>query len=159
MIRLANVDDYNSLIDIFDLAKQYMRENGNPNQWLASYPGPNFIQEILDNKIYILEEDKVYATFYLHIGEDPTYHQIDGGWIRDKRPYTSLHRVASDGSRAGILNEIVLFAKKFGHDIRIDTHRDNKLMQENILRNGFKYCGIIYLENGDERLAYQYINN
>ena len=45
----------------------------------------------------------------------------------------------------------------FSHDtnIRIDTHRDNKIMQHNILKHGFTYCGIIYLLSGDERLAYQ----
>ena len=43
--------------------------------------------------------------------------------------------------------------------IRIDTHRDNKIMQHNLLKYGFTYCGIIYLANGDERLAYQKHNN
>jgi hypothetical protein len=28
-------------------------------------------------------------------------------------------------------------------------------MQHNILKHGFAYCGIIYLDSGDERLAYQ----
>lgn len=37
------------------------------------------------------------------------------------------------------------------------THRDNKPMQHVVEQNGFKYCGIIHLENGDERLAYQRI--
>ncbi len=47
----------------------------------------------------------------------------------------------------------------FSHDtnIRIDTHRDNKIMQHNILKHGFTYCGIIYLLSGYERLAYQKI--
>ena len=34
-------------------------------------------------------------------------------------------------------------------NIRIDTHRDNKIMQHNILKQGFTYCGIIYLQSGD----------
>ena len=42
-------------------------------------------------------------------------------------------------------------------NLRIDTHRDNIPMQKVLKRNGFEYCGIIYLENGDERLAYQKI--
>ena len=29
-------------------------------------------------------------------------------------------------------------------------------MLHNIEKHGFTYCGIIYLANGDERLAYQY---
>ena len=31
-------------------------------------------------------------------------------------------------------------------------------MQHNIEKHGFTYCGIIYLVNGDERLAYQKLN-
>jgi hypothetical protein len=31
-------------------------------------------------------------------------------------------------------------------------------MQRALLKRGFKYCGIIYLESGDERLAYQRIS-
>lgn len=42
-------------------------------------------------------------------------------------------------------------------NIRIDTHRNNRIMQHCIDRYGFSYCGIIYLESGDERLAYQLI--
>ena len=47
----------------------------------------------------------------------------------------------------------------FAHDvnIRIDTHRDNLIMQHNLLKHGFAYCGIIYLASGDTRLAYQRI--
>ena len=41
------------------------------------------------------------------------------------------------------------------NNIRIDTHRDNKIMRHNIEKHCFTYCGIIYLANGDERLAYQ----
>ena len=41
--------------------------------------------------------------------------------------------------------------------LKIDTHKDNIPMQKVLLRNGFKFCGIIHLENGDERLAYQKI--
>ena len=54
--------------------------------------------------------------------------------------------------------------------IRIDTHSDNKIMQHNIVKHGFTYCGIIHLLSGDaldqrslatkgtqERLTYQKI--
>jgi hypothetical protein len=51
------------------------------------------------------------------------------------------------------------FALENCKNIRIDTHRDNKIMQYNILKHGFPYCGIIYLASGDERLAYQLIKD
>ena len=44
-------------------------------------------------------------------------------------------------------------------NIRIDTHRDNKVMQNILQKLGFTCCGVIYLENGAERLAYQYTIN
>ena len=38
---------------------------------------------------------------------------------------------------------------------RQDTHRDNHILQHILKKHGFQYCGIIYLLNGDERLAFQ----
>ena len=39
--------------------------------------------------------------------------------------------------------------------MRIDTHVDNTGMQNLLLKLNYNYCGIIYLENGDLRLAYE----
>ena len=39
--------------------------------------------------------------------------------------------------------------------MRIDTHEGNKSMQRAIEKSGYTYCGHIYLENGDLRLAYE----
>jgi RimJ/RimL family protein N-acetyltransferase len=40
-------------------------------------------------------------------------------------------------------------------NIRIDTHRDNAIMQHLLEKNGFVKCGIIYVEDGSPRIAYQ----
>ena len=40
-------------------------------------------------------------------------------------------------------------------NVRIDTHEDNYVMQNMLKKLGYTYCGIIHLENGDPRLAYQ----
>ena len=40
-------------------------------------------------------------------------------------------------------------------NVKIDTHRDNVVMQNMLKKNGFVYCGIIHLVNGEERLAFQ----
>lgn len=55
----------------------------------------------------------------------------------------------------GIWDCVLTWAFERTHTLRIDTHRDNHIMQHNILKHGFTYCGIIYLLSGDERLAYQ----
>ena len=40
-------------------------------------------------------------------------------------------------------------------NLRVDTHRDNKVMQHILTKYGFQRCGIIYVKNGTERIAYQ----
>jgi len=40
-------------------------------------------------------------------------------------------------------------------NIRVDTHHDNAPMQRLLDKLGFTYCGIIWLANGEERLAFQ----
>ena len=50
------------------------------------------------------------------------------------------------------------FANDEHRNIKIDTHRDNRIMLHCILSYGFTYCGIIYLTSGDKRLVYQKIN-
>jgi RimJ/RimL family protein N-acetyltransferase len=39
--------------------------------------------------------------------------------------------------------------------VRIDTHADNKVMQHVLEKRGFRRTGIIYLENGDPRIAFE----
>ena len=85
-----------------------------------------------------------------------TYAKIyEGKWIDDVQPYHVVHRIASYPDAHGIFSSIMDFCLSHDRNIRIDTHRDNKIMQHNILKHGFTYCGIIYLLSGDERLAYQ----
>ena len=40
-------------------------------------------------------------------------------------------------------------------NLKIDTHRDNVVMQNMLKKNGFQSCGIIHVQDGSERLAYQ----
>lgn len=87
---------------------------------------------------------------------DPTYDVIyEGRWLNDA-PYATIHRIASDGTRKGILHLAMQFALLDYNNIRIDTHRDNQVMRNAITKEGFAYCGIIHCWNGDERVAYQF---
>ena len=54
------------------------------------------------------------------------------------------------------MQEILHYAELFYDELRIDTHKDNIVMQRAVLRGEFQYCGIIHLANGDPRLAYQW---
>ena len=49
----------------------------------------------------------------------------------------------------------ILLTSKICGNLRIDTHEKNIPMQGCLAKNGFARCGIIYLEDGDPRIAYQ----
>lgn len=157
-IRLANKKDLTKIMEIYEVAKIYMRNNGNKTQWDNSYPNVNLLQEdIVENNLFVIEDDnEIYGVFAFILGIDSTYNYIEEGkWLNDEH-YGTIHRIASNGIKRGIMRIAVDYCKEQIDNVRIDTHSDNKIMQKLILENGFKYCGIIYLENGDPRLAYQW---
>ena len=156
-IRKTKQEDIPRLMEIFAEARRFMAYTGNPEQWAEDYPGRELLlKDISRSDSFVVQAGKeVIATFVLRAGEDPTYSVIyDGEWP-DAGPYATIHRIASDGSRKGIFHLVMKFALKNYDSIRIDTHRDNRIMRNAILREGFRYCGIIRCWNGTERLAYQ----
>ena len=159
VIRKAEAGDMDELLRIYAAARGIMRAAGNPDQWAGGEPFPSELEEkIHDGVLYLCEEEgKPFAAFALIGGEDVTYRVIEKGqWLKDG-PYYTLHRVAQDGSRHGVMGIVTAFAAGMAGsaDLRADTHRDNRPMQRALEKNGFVYCGIIHLLNGDERLAYQ----
>lgn len=87
---------------------------------------------------------------------EPAYGVIeDGFWLDDTLPYHVIHRIASFPEARGIFSDLIAWSMERDRNLRIDTHRDNRIMQHCIRKAGFRYCGIIHLANGDERLAYQ----
>ncbi len=159
MIRLAKTEDLNNITDVYSYARKFMAENGNPTQWGTNYPSEQLIENDINNKkMYVIEEEnQIHAVFMFDICEDETYEVIKNGqWLSDEE-YGVIHRVASDGKIKGVLNKAVDFCSVKKAHLRIDTHKDNKIMQHQIEKNGFKKCGIIRLINGDERIAYEKI--
>lgn len=155
-VRETKQADIPRLCEIFEYAQNFMAQTGNPNQWKKGHPGVAVLEEDIElNRSFVVEDEgKIVATFMLTAGPDPTYSYIEDGAWPDDEPYGVIHRIASDGSHKGILKAAVEFAEtRFDH-VRIDTHKDNKVMQHLVSKCGFEYCGIIYLLNGDPRLAY-----
>ena len=99
-------------------------------------------------------EKSIVAYFALLPSPEPTYDYIDGAWLTDE-PYGVIHRMASSPDLHGIFSTIIDYAASRYAHLRIDTHRDNRIMQHLIEKRGFTYCGIIWLEDGTERLAYE----
>lgn len=156
-IRKATLEDIPRMLEIFAIARRFMAETGNPHQWADTYPSvEQLTSDISSGDSYVcMEEGRMIATFVLRGGNDPTYDIIYGGAWKNDNPYATIHRIASSGERKGIFRTAMEFALQHYDSIRIDTHRDNKVMQHAIAKAGFAYCGIIHCWNGDERLAYQ----
>lgn len=157
-IRKATLADIPQMMEIFAIARKFMAETGNPNQWAENYPSVEQLTDDInsgDSYVFV-EADRVVATFLLRGGNDPTYDIIyDGAWKNDN-PYATIHRIATNGEVKGIFRKAIEYALQHYSTIRIDTHRDNKVMQHVIEKAGFEYCGIIHCWSGDERLVYQY---
>lgn len=161
LIRKTEYKDLDKVMEIYDDAKKFMRENGNPYQWGDNYPERELImQDIADGKSYVcIDDGEIVGVFYFDMGPDPTYIKIyQGSWINDE-PYGVIHRIASARRKKGVASFCLDWCFKKWPNIRIDTHKDNLIMQNFLKKHGFKRCGIIYLMDGSERLAYQKIAN
>jgi Ribonuclease G/E len=157
-IRYTTLKDLSSAMAIYAYAREQMKRNGNPTQWGDSRPSEETIAaDILAKNSYVImdDEDRICGIFTFITGPDPTYAKIyDGKWLNDK-PYGVIHRIASDGREKGILDTALSYCEALTCNIRIDTHRDNKIMQHLLEKHDFIRCGIIYIDDGSPRIAYQ----
>ncbi len=154
-IRKATQEDLPRIEEIYAYARKFMAKTGNPNQWGTTTPQTSQLEEdIRLGDLYVLIHDgKIHGVFYFYIGEDPTYGVIEDGQWRSDTPYGTIHRIAGDGC-GGVLAAAVAFGKTKINHIRIDTHHDNKIMQHAVVKQGFRRSGIIHLDNGSPRIAY-----
>ena len=158
IIREARPTDMAEIMLVMDAAKAIMRQSGNMHQWSDGYPSEAVITADMEKKggFVVVDDGMVVGYFAFLQSPETTYYKIyEGEWIDDAQPYHVVHRIASYPDAHGIFSSIMDFCLSHDRNIRIDTHRDNKIMQHNILKHGFTYCGIIYLLSGDERFAYQ----
>ena len=157
-IRPAVEEDLPSIMPVLEAAKGIMRASGNHHQWSNGYPSEETIlQDIRNGFGFVVADGRGVSAYFAFIpSPEPTYSYIEGGrWLDDARPYHVIHRIGSTPESHGVFKAIMDWCREHDPCLRIDTHRDNHIMQHCILSYGFRYCGVIYLANGDERLAYQ----
>lgn len=159
IIRNATLEELDEIKAIYNKAKSFMDNTGNQGQWTNDYPQRSLLTDDIKNKtLYVcLDNDKIVAVFCFFIGEEPTYNKIiDGQWINNE-PYGVIHRIAVVVHQKGVASFCIKWCLSKFNNIKIDTHENNIPMQKTILKNGFKYCGIIKKQDGTSRLAYQSI--
>lgn len=156
-IRKTKPEELKLVMKLYENARSFMAAHGNPLQWGTSHPGEDLIlRDIEEGNSYVCEEHgAVTAVFYYREGSDPTYARIyDGQWLNEL-PYGVVHRITSDGTVKGTASFCLDWAFRQCGNLKIDTHRDNYIMQHLLEKNGFRQCRIIYTDDGSERLAYQ----
>ena len=159
-IRKTTSADIETIMAIYAHARAFMADHGNPTQWgPRNWPPRELIlQDLEQGKSYVCEQDgRIVGTFYFDCGDDvePTYRTMEGGRWSSDQPYGVIHRIASAGIVRGFGEFCIGWAlQKCGY-LRIDTHKDNVVMRNLLEKCGFRYRGIIYVENGTSpRMAY-----
>jgi len=165
-IRKTTAADLDAVMEILNEARRTIAQLG-INQWQDGYPTADVILDDIarDRSRVMVKDGEVIRTFAVLDDGEPTYDTIyDGHWLTgdDCRSYIAVHRVAiSVKSRGtGASGELVKYAcdtaVKLGmKSVRIDTHEGNVVMRRMLEKNGFVHCGVIYLENGEPRVAYE----
>jgi RimJ/RimL family protein N-acetyltransferase len=158
-VEKAGLENIETIMSVIDDARQIMRESGNMTQWDKGYPSREVISDDINNgeAFICLDNGEVVGYFCFMKGDNPdaNYHVIeDGAWL-DDAPYGVIHRLASGRKVKGIAKAAFDFAFSEISNIRVDTHHDNVPMRNFLRKNGFEYCGIIYVGDGSPRDAFQ----
>ncbi len=156
----ANLNRLNEIMEVYKIAREYMKKTNNPNQWGDNNPSLELIKShILDGNLYlgINENNEILFSFAFILGEDPTYKYIENGKWVDNSAYGTIHSLASAQKINHVFSYVLAFCLTKTDHIRIDTHEDNKVFQYVLAKFDFKKCGVIYLKNGSPRLAYELV--
>ncbi len=165
ILRKTNLNNIPSIMAIISDAQSYLKSLG-IDQWQDGYPDEAQISlDIKNDDSYVISNDdnQVMGTVVFTTSPESTYDKIDGEWkTKSNVPYGVIHRLAVSNNYRGVGIAKFVFEfcerqlKEMGvQSMRIDTHRDNKGMQQLILGLGYEYCGVIILNSGAERLAYE----
>lgn len=161
--RKAKEIEVDDIMNIIKQAQVYFKEQ-KIDQWQDGYPNIEMIRkDIADENSYILLKDnKIIATAVVSFDREKDYECIyKGKWISDDE-YVVIHRLAVNNSYKGLglSSQIIksieqLCLNKGIQSIKIDTQEENISMQTLLEKNKFKYCGVIYLEDGSKRIAFE----
>lgn len=166
-IRSAVVEDLEKIIELFDISRKTMSEQG-IDQWQDGYPFRSDIESDIENNLaYVLySEGSLVGYFAYTTGKEEVYETMTEGAFREEKQYrySSVHRVAIAPERRGhgYGKQIFDYAVKLAHidhalSLRCDTHEDNRPMRALLTKCGFQYCGVVYYVRGekkDRRIAF-----
>ena len=178
--RKSTFDDVDRILGIIEKAKIELKKLG-LDQWQNGYPDRKVIENDIKFGIsYVLEDieknenglksesfTKILGTIVLSPKKEMPYSKIEGKWITND-DYIVIYRLAVDSEikNKGIATKILEFSEKECIknkilSIKADTHENNEPMKRFLEKNGFSYCGVIYLDRepdiGEKRIVYEKI--
>lgn len=160
-MRLAKEEDVQFAADCFDCAREYQKEQGFL-QWTDEYPNiTTAIEDVKSKKGFIYYEKSALIGYVcIDFDGELTYNEIQGEWKTNQK-YAVVHRLALSKSARGkgFSKEIFRLIKEFCIEnnvfsIRVDTDKNNEIMQNILRKESFEYCGVIYFQGGP-KLAYE----
>ena len=161
----AKKKDLPEIMHIIGQAQAYLASQ-HIEQWQNGYPNEiAILKDIKNTESYVVksEDSSLLATAMFTTKNEPTYNRIEGQWITETDAiYGVIHRMAVNKGFRGtgiakfIFNqcEQTLKYNKI-QSMRIDTHEDNLGMQALLKKLGYVFCGVIYLDNSEKRLAFE----
>lgn len=160
IIRNTQPADLDRVMAIYAHARAFMAETGNPNQWGPTCWPPEALvrEDIAAGRGYVCLNDEglIVGAFCYIYGKDvdPTYDVIEeGSWSSDAA-YGAVHRIAAEGAK-GVGSFCLNWALARSGYLRVDTHPDNRVMQNLLTKLGFEKRGIIHVVEDDyPRYAY-----
>ena len=162
-LRYTKLEDIERVMEIIKQAQQYFKEKG-INQWQNGYPNAKVIENDIKNghSFVLIKNNEIVGTIAISFEGEATYNKIFEGAWKSNDNYAVIHRIAVDQELKGIglSSEMIkqtelMCNKKSVRSIKVDTHEDNQAMQRSLIKNGFDYCGVIYLADGGKRVAFE----
>ncbi|MDA9334628.1 GNAT family N-acetyltransferase [Flavobacteriaceae bacterium] len=161
----AKKKDLSEIMHIIGQAQAYLASQ-HIEQWQNGYPNESAIlKDIKNTESYVVksEDSSLLATAMFTTRNEPTYKRIEGQWLtKNNATYGVIHRMAvSNKFRGKGIAKFIFFQCEQNlkqnniKSMRIDTHEENLGMQGLLKKLGYHYCGVIYLENNDKRLAFE----
>lgn len=150
MLRKAVAADVKEIMSIIRLTIEEMRTYGNA-QWNESYPQErDFMKDIQNENLFVLERDKQIAGFVcINQAEPAEYDSLN--WALGDKPMV-VHRMAVNPKfrRNGIGTELMKFTDEFAiknniRYLKIDTYSVNAKMNALIKKCHYNFVGKINL--------------
>lgn len=161
----SNIKDVDIIMQILSDARGRIGRLG-IDQWQYGYPSRDIVIEDVNlhrSFVALDENSEICAVLTVIDDGEPTYDKIyDGEWLAEGKPYIAVHRIAVTGDKlkrgvaSAVMAEVEKHAREIGYaSVRIDTHVGNVPMRGMLEKNGYQYCGTIYLTDGQSRCAYE----